>query len=161
MIKRLNYFNHQFLEEQDFRDEQHYHVEMRRRLNRSLHVWGIAEGLEVSRRGDREITVEPGFAIDPEGRELLVVEPISREIGPSEHHHKELHILLSHKERMDAADLRSSDGVEDYNRVTEHAEVEVTHEKANSDRAFCWPRYIWRPATFTGSTTRAASRPVP
>ena len=30
-IKRLNYFNHQFLEEQDFREEQQYQIEMRRR----------------------------------------------------------------------------------------------------------------------------------
>ena len=110
-IKRLNYFNHQFLEEKDFRDEQQYHLEMRRRLNRSLHIWGIAEGLEVARSGNREVTVAPGFAIDREGRELVVVTPIARDIGSSEHHHKELHVLLSHKERFEEAEAILRDGV--------------------------------------------------
>ena len=128
--KRLNYFNHQFLEEQDFRDEQQYHLEMRRRLNRWLHIWGIAEGLEVTHTGNREVTVAPGFAIDREGRELLVAAPAARDIGSGEdHHHKELHLLISYKERFDEADRRSNGGVEGYSRITEYVEIDVTHEK--------------------------------
>jgi hypothetical protein len=126
-IKRLNYFNHQFLEEQDFRDEQQYHIEMRRHLNRSLHIWGIAEGLEVTRTGNREVTVGPGFAIDREGRELIVATPVAREISSVEHH-KTLHLLLHHKERKEETDRRSSGGVEGYNRITEYVELGVTHE---------------------------------
>jgi hypothetical protein len=126
-IKRLNYFNHQFLEEQDFRDEQQYHLEMRRRLNRSLHIWGVVEGLQVARTGNREVTVEPGFALDREGRELVVVKGLARDIGHAEHH-KKLHVLISHQERFEEADRRSSGGIEGYNRITEEAEVGVTHE---------------------------------
>ena len=33
-IKRLHYFDRQFLVEADFTDEQQYHLDMRRRLNR-------------------------------------------------------------------------------------------------------------------------------
>jgi hypothetical protein len=131
-IKRLNYFNHQFLEEQDFRDEQKYHIEMRRRLNRALHIWGIVEGLEVATAGPREVTIAPGFALDREGRELLVAQPIAREIRSGEHHHKQLHVVLVHKERFEDTDRRSSGGVEGYNRITEYVELEITHE---SDRA--------------------------
>ena len=43
-IKRLRYFDNQFLVEADFTDEQKYHLEMRRRLNRALHSFGIAAG---------------------------------------------------------------------------------------------------------------------
>ena len=126
-IKRLNYFNHQFLEEQDFRDEQQYHLEMRRRLNRSLHIWGVAEGLKIARSGSREVTVEPGFALDREGRELVVTKALTRDMSYGEHH-KKLHVVISHKERFEESDRRSSGGIEGYNRITEEVEIGVTHD---------------------------------
>ncbi|KFB75047.1 hypothetical protein [Candidatus Accumulibacter cognatus] len=73
-IKRLHYFNHQFLVESDFTDEQQYHLAMRRRHNAALHDYGVADGLAVSRSGDREITIQPGMAIDRGGRELVLLD---------------------------------------------------------------------------------------
>src|ERR1044072_640003 len=70
-IKRLNYFNHQFLVEADFTAQQNYHLNMRRHLNRVLHTFGIAEGLEVSKTANKVVTVKPGTAIDRDGREML------------------------------------------------------------------------------------------
>jgi len=63
-IQRLRYFDHQFLVVADFKEEQDYHKEMRRRLNRVLHTPGIAEGLEVVRTSNKSVTVKPGIAID-------------------------------------------------------------------------------------------------
>src|SRR5690349_18965782 len=126
-IKRLHYYNHQFLDEKDFQDEQHYHVEMRRRLNRSLHSWGVAEGLQVVRSGNREITVETGFALDNTGRELMVLNPVTREIPHADRHTK-IHVVITHKERFEDADRRTASGVEGYNRTTESVEVSMTHD---------------------------------
>src|SRR5215831_15804662 len=71
-IKRLHYFDHQFLVEADFTDEQKYHLEMRRRLNRVLHTFGIAEGLEVVKQTNKIVTVRPGVAIDRLGKEMIL-----------------------------------------------------------------------------------------
>jgi hypothetical protein len=71
-IKRLHYFNHQFLVEADFTDEQRYHLDMRRRLNRLLHTPGIAQGLEVEKSANKAVTVNPGTAIDRDGREMVL-----------------------------------------------------------------------------------------
>lgn len=71
-VKRLNYFNSQFLQEADFQDEQAYQISLRRFHNRALHSWGIIEGLEISRTGDKEISVAPGVAIDKLGREIVL-----------------------------------------------------------------------------------------
>jgi hypothetical protein len=71
-IKRLRYFDNQFLVEADFTDEQKYHLDMRRRLNRSLHTFGIAEGLEVLKKTNKIVTVNPGIAIDNLGREMVI-----------------------------------------------------------------------------------------
>ncbi|HEV8345121.1 MAG TPA: hypothetical protein VGQ16_01040 [Vicinamibacterales bacterium] len=71
-IKRLHYYDQQFLVEADFTAEQRYHLDMRRRLSRVLHTFGIADGLEVARTGTRQVTVRAGTAIDNTGRELVV-----------------------------------------------------------------------------------------
>jgi hypothetical protein len=127
LIKRLNYFNHQFLEEQDFRDEQQYHVDMRRRLNRSLHTFGVAEGLQVAKSGDLELTIEPGFALDREGRELVVLEPLTYDISHLRRH-GHLHVFIAYKEGLEDPDRRSHGGVEGFIRMTEHVEAGATHE---------------------------------
>lgn len=72
-IKRLHYFDHQFLRIEDFTDEQEYHLELRRLHNRLLHTWGIVEGLEVEfARGGSTVIVRPGTAIDSQGREIVL-----------------------------------------------------------------------------------------
>jgi hypothetical protein len=71
-IKRLNYFDHQFLVVDDFKDEQKYHRDMRQRLTRGLHTFGIAEGLAVLKTGNRQVTVQPGVAIDRDGQEIVL-----------------------------------------------------------------------------------------
>jgi hypothetical protein len=70
-IKRLHYFNGQFLKEEDFTDEQKYHLDMRRRLNQRMHTAGIVFGLDVV-PGANKVTVQPGMAIDPQGREIIL-----------------------------------------------------------------------------------------
>ena len=71
-IKRLRYFDHQFLIDADFTDEQTYHMDMRRRLNRTLNTFGIGEGLEVVKKTDKIVTVRAGVAIDNLGREIIL-----------------------------------------------------------------------------------------
>ncbi len=59
-------------------DEQTYHMEMRRRLNRYLHLHGIAEGLQLNQDTEgtiSEVSILPGMAIDAFGREIYVFAP--------------------------------------------------------------------------------------
>ena len=73
MENRVNYFERQFLRSQDFRDEQAYHIAMRRRHNVAHHSWGIVRGLELI-ANDEGLFIQPGLAIDGYGRELLLAE---------------------------------------------------------------------------------------
>jgi hypothetical protein len=126
-LKRLNYFNHQFLEEGDFNAEQAYHIEGRRLHNRLLHSWGVAEGFEVRRKGDHEIVVDPGVAYDREGREIVLPSPATYDVIPFSEH-AVFYVAVSYKEYSDRADFRSSGGVENYTRISEGAEVSFPHE---------------------------------
>lgn len=82
-IKRLNFFKHQFLRASDFIDEQKYHMDMRRRHNRTLHTWGIAgSGLKVTfAQGATAVSVSPGMAVDNQGREIVLTEDRTVELS--------------------------------------------------------------------------------
>jgi hypothetical protein len=72
-VKRLHYFDGQFLRAQDFTDEQTYHLRLRQEHNRMLHTWGVADGLTLAfKSGAKRLTVEKGFAIDSRGREIVL-----------------------------------------------------------------------------------------
>ncbi len=78
-IIRLNYYERQFLGVRDFRDEQTYHVDMRRRHNLAHHTCGIVAGLEIEEQAKEgsadevDVYVKPGIAIDGFGREIVVL----------------------------------------------------------------------------------------
>jgi len=84
MVKRLNYFDGQFLRARDFSDEQTYHIGMRQKHNSLLHSWGIADGLFPSAdKGAMQVKVSVGFAIDSLGREIqLDSEAASDDLTP-------------------------------------------------------------------------------
>lgn len=80
-VERLNYYQFQYVGAEDFRDQQIYHRDMRRRHNLGPHSWGIVAGctiVETPREADAgfvDIHVLPGVSVDGYGREIIVLEP--------------------------------------------------------------------------------------
>ena len=73
-FERPRYFAGKLVTVEDFELEQRYHIEKRRLLNRMLQGAGIVTGLGVAESEQGTVTVAPGFALDPHGREILVSE---------------------------------------------------------------------------------------
>ncbi|MBU3967808.1 MAG: Ig-like domain-containing protein [Euryarchaeota archaeon] len=81
-MKRLNYFKGEFLNKDDFEEEQNYHVDMLRKHNENLHKGGIAAGLEVPETfedgtaviGGTDLLIKRGTAIDDSGRQIVLTE---------------------------------------------------------------------------------------
>jgi hypothetical protein len=76
-IERLLFYERQYLQSFDFTAEQNYHLEMRRRLNLALHLWGIVYGLELMEGevvpgAPEQFYVSEGMAIDAYGREIVL-----------------------------------------------------------------------------------------
>jgi hypothetical protein len=117
-VKRLNYFTHQFLREQDFQAEQAYHVAMRRQHNRLLHGWGVIEGFDVRKRSEHEVVIDPGIAIDNLGREIVLDAPVVRDLAAFERN-SHTYLAIAYDESKDEADHHSAGGVDGYTRVTE------------------------------------------
>ncbi len=82
-IERLDFFNGQRLFAEDLQTLDGFNRQMRWLHNRSLHTFGIGSGFVVhGERGDREITIEPGYAIDNEGREIILLLPHVATVPP-------------------------------------------------------------------------------
>ena len=130
-IKRLHYFNHQMLVEDDFTDEQTYHLGMRRRHNRALHKFGVAEGLNVRKTGDKEVTVDPGTAIDRDGKVIIQGADFVVDLRDGTKYPKDtqVHVVIAHVE--EESDQKTFGGVTGATRVTEKTKIEaVTTEPA-------------------------------
>jgi hypothetical protein len=74
ITERVRFYDGQFLQDQDFIDEQKYHLARRNRHHRTLHVTGVAEGLTAYRPANTtfRVKVRAGLAIDPDGRQILL-----------------------------------------------------------------------------------------
>ncbi|MEV6923692.1 hypothetical protein AB0M46_04125 [Dactylosporangium sp. NPDC051485] len=74
--KRVRFFDGQFLQDQDFIDEQKYHLDRERRTLRELGVPGVLTGLQVTTSAPYEMTISPGTAVDALGRHIVLTEPL-------------------------------------------------------------------------------------
>jgi hypothetical protein len=72
-VEQQRFFSGQRLEEGDLQGIEAFNREMRWLHNQSLHQPGIGNGFAVTgKKGDREVTVGPGYAIDDLGREIVL-----------------------------------------------------------------------------------------
>ncbi len=122
--KRPRYFDGQFLVDQDFIDEQKYHLDRARRHSALLHVSGIAEGLTISPGSDFKITVESGVAVDGAGRQVVVaadqtVDLKSFASGAT----TKVDLLLAYQRA--AADIQQEQGSADYTRWDERPFIQA------------------------------------
>lgn len=77
-LERPSFFDGQRLTAGDLDDVQTFLRELRWLHNRALHNWGIAFGYAVSGdRGGREVSLQPGYAIDCKGRDLILGESMT------------------------------------------------------------------------------------
>ena len=82
-VERLQFFNGQRLFASDLQGIDDFNREMRWLHNTSLHQPGIGNGFAVSgRKGDRQVIVNPGYALDAGGREIVLTHPETLQIPP-------------------------------------------------------------------------------
>lgn len=83
-IERQQFFNGQRLFADDLQSLEAFNREMRWLHNKSLHRPGIGNGFAVSgKKGDREVTIGPGYAIDREGHEIVLIRDQVQPVPPT------------------------------------------------------------------------------
>jgi hypothetical protein len=82
-LERSRFFDGQRLFASDLQAVEEFNREMRWLHNQSLHQPGIGSGFAISgKKGDREVVVQPGYAIDAEGREIVLAEQTVEPVPP-------------------------------------------------------------------------------
>lgn len=89
-VKRVRYFNGEYLVANDFNQDQDYHRDMRYRHNKEFHSWGIVTGLVVSYDPSGNTpgsiaVIGPGLAADHEGREIVLDSPVNIDFDSPEY----------------------------------------------------------------------------
>ncbi|HSN77446.1 MAG TPA: hypothetical protein VL334_20435 [Anaerolineae bacterium] len=159
-IKRLNYFNSQFLVERDFNDEQAYHLGMRRRLNRSLHTFGVADGgLVVTKTGSKEVSVGAGMAIDKDGREIVLLDPAVVPLNAFAAN-ADVFLSIQYRDVQDPVDHYTAGGVENYIRWTERPDVKASTIQPPTDGSVIPLARVHLDANGDVTTTDQSIRPV-
>jgi hypothetical protein len=121
-IKRPNYFTSQFLVEKDFDDEQAYHLTSRRRHNRVAHTSGVADGLGVTQVNGNQVQVGSGTAVDSNGREIVLNDPVTHQLGVSGAG-LDVWLTIAYHEDLDTVD-RDTQGLNEFTRTTERPLVQ-------------------------------------
>jgi hypothetical protein len=82
-IERIQFFNGQRLFASDLQDLEAFNRLMRWLHNQTLHQAGVASGYAVTgNKGDSQITVQPGYAIDSQGREIVLTKSTVIQVPP-------------------------------------------------------------------------------
>lgn len=82
-LERRAFFASQRLLDVDLNDRESFHRELRWLHNRSLHQPGVGNGYRiVGAKGDRSVTIGPGYAIDAKGREIILTREVEEAIPP-------------------------------------------------------------------------------
>jgi hypothetical protein len=80
-LERIVFYSGELLTAHDLTTLDGNNRELRWLHNRSLHNWGIGFGLDVQgSRGDTSVTVNPGYAVDSFGREIILSSPVQQPI---------------------------------------------------------------------------------
>ena len=132
--KRINFFKGFLTTERDWNEAELYHVEKRRLHNRLLHAPGVVLGYQgelrvVARaRGDLSVEVQPGYAIDGQGNDLILWDATIKNINPEEYRLPQtIYIVLRFAEELtDFIAYKENLEYKGHRRVQEQARIELS-----------------------------------
>jgi hypothetical protein len=133
-FKRINFFKGFLTTEKDWNDAERYHIDKRRLHNRMLHsagiVYGFAGDLKVNARarGDLSVEVQPGYAIDGAGNDLMIFDATIRNINLEEFRLPQtIYVVLRYYEELtDFIAYKENLEYKGHRRVLESCRVELS-----------------------------------
>jgi hypothetical protein len=136
---RMNFFKGLFTTAEDWRKEQTYHIEKRTLHNRTFHTPGVVKGERddfkaTVAKNQRSIIVQPGYAVDGQGRDLYLDKPVEVPLGDDlTRRGRQGYIWIGYAEQQD--DKRTShldQNQTDYAFLREGPIVKCTNEEPDN-----------------------------
>lgn len=134
-FKRINFFKGFLTTDKDWNAAESYHVEKRKLHNRAFHapgvVTGYGDGLRVSSRGRGDLSIEvgSGYAIDGQGRDILLPEKEIHTLKPDNFVKlpATVYVVLRYvEEPTDFIQYREKLDYKGHRRIKETAKVDFT-----------------------------------
>ncbi len=141
-FKRINFFKGFLTTEKDWNDAERYHIDKRKLHNKLLHspgiVYGYATDLKVTARarGDLSVEVQPGYAIDGQGNDLMIFDATIRNINLEEFRLPQtIYIVLRYYEELtDFIAYKENLEYKGHRRVLESCRVEISQTEPDINR---------------------------
>ena len=141
-FKRINFFKGFLTTEKDWNDAERYHIDKRRLHNRMLHSPGIVHGyagdlrVNARARGDLSVEVQPGYAIDGIGNDLMIFDATIRNINLEEFKLPQtIYIVLRYYEELtDFIAYKENLEYKGHRRVLESCKVELSQTEPDTGR---------------------------
>lgn len=141
-FKRINFFKGFLTTEHDWNDAERYHIDKRKLHNRLGHAPGVVPGVGgelrvVARaRGDLSVEIQPGYAIDGQGNDLVLWDAEIKNINPEEYRLPQtLYVVLRFFEELsDFIAYKENLEYKGHRRVLETARVEISQTEPDIGR---------------------------
>jgi hypothetical protein len=174
---RNNYFTGKLMVERDFTDETRFHMEKMRHHEQQLHGWGVVCGLKVKPHPneacrDRFVCIEPGFAVDCCGHDIIVREEECLDLfalpeiqalktqGDTEEHKLQICVRFRECPTEEIPVLYDDCGCDDTkcapNRILESWELGVVLDPKDEPPPFHAPRFEWGDSITIAHAARVA-----
>jgi hypothetical protein len=140
--KRINFFKGFLTTEKDWNDAERYHIDKRRLHNRMMHSPGVVRGFSgdlrvtARARGDLSVEVQPGYAIDGLGNDLMIHDATIRNISLEEFKLPQtIYIVLRYYEELtDFIAYKENLEYKGHRRVLESCKVELSQTEPDITR---------------------------
>lgn len=141
-FKRINFFKGFLTTEKDWNDAERYHIDKRRLHNKMMHSPGIVHGfagdlrVTARARGDLSVEVQPGYAIDGVGNDLMIHDATIRNISLEEFKLPQtIYIVLRYYEELtDFIAYKENLEYKGHRRVLESCKVEISQTEPDIAR---------------------------
>ncbi len=142
-IKRINFFEGFFTTDEDWNAAEAYHLEKRWLHNRVFHMPGVVPvqggGFKVAARGKGDLSIEvaPGFALDGQGHEMVLRDPLIRVIETNKLKLPQtLYVAARYfEEPADFIAYQENPRFKGHRRIEEKTEIEVTAREPDGTEA--------------------------
>ena len=141
-FKRINFFKGFLTTEKDWNDAERYHIDKRRLHNRMMHSPGVILGyqgdlrVQARARGDLAVEVQPGYAIDGMGNDLMIFDATIRNINLEEFKLPQtIYIVLRYYEELtDFIAYKENLEYKGHRRVLESCRIELSQTEPDIGR---------------------------
>ncbi len=141
-FKRINFFKGFLTTEKDWNEAEKYHIDKRALHNRMFHSPGVAFGhggdlrVNARARGDLSVEIQPGYAVDALGHDLVVFDAQIKNVNPEEFRLPQtIYIVLRfYEELTDFIAYKENLEYKGHRRVLESCKVEISQTEPDIAR---------------------------